>query len=136
MPKTYSALIRLPTFEERYEYLRLGGAVGAATFGFERYLNQSLYRSREWHRARNAAIVRDQGRDLAVPGREVHGQITVHHINPLSAEGVGRGDGYIFDLENLVCASHATHNAIHYGDASLLPGLPPERKKGDTLLWP
>jgi len=133
--RSYRELRRLQTFEERFEYLKLGGLVGQETFGFERYLNQVFYRSREWKKARNDAIIRDEGCDLGILDREIQGRIIVHHINPITIEDIELGRPCIFDLNNLICTSHNTSNAIHYGDASLLPRLPKERRKGDTLLW-
>ena len=135
MIKTYRELSRLPTFEERYEYLRIGGIVGRETFGFDRYLNQVLYQSPEWKRVRNDVIIRDDGCDLGILDREIFGRITVHHINPITLEDIERRARCVFDLNNLISTSHNTHNAIHYGDASLLPQLPKERRKGDTSLW-
>jgi hypothetical protein len=133
--KSYRELIRFPTFEERFEYLKLGGIVGRSIFGFDRYLNQRLYHSREWKLIRREVILRDNACDLAIPDRPIHGRIIVHHINPLTIEEIERGSDSIFNLNNLVCVSHNTSNAIHYGDASLLPRLPIERRKGDTCLW-
>ena len=135
MTKSYKELISLRTFDERFEYLRLGGAVGRTTFGFDRYLSQSFYCSREWKAVRNMAIVRDAGCDLASPDRVIPDRVVIHHINPISQEDIELSKDSIFDLDNLICVSHATHNAIHYGDASLLPRLPKERKQGDTQLW-
>jgi len=135
MIKSYRELRRLKTFEDRYEYLKLGGAVGRETFGFERYLNQTFYRSKEWKLTRRDIIVRDNGCDLAIPDREIFGRIIVHHINPITIEDIERGAACLFDFDNLVCTSHNTSQAIHYGDASLLSHLPQERRKGDTQLW-
>ena len=133
--KSYRELRRLKTFEERFEYLKLDGIVGRSTFGFERYLNQEFYRSAEWKRVRRDIIVRDDGCDLGIPDRKIFGKIIVHHINPITIEDIERGADFIFDSNNLICTSHNTSNAIHYGDASLLPRLPIERRKGDTYLW-
>lgn len=133
--KTYNELIRLRTFEERFDYLRLGGMVGKETFGFERYLNQSFYRSTEWKYVRRDAIVRDNGCDLAFNGMEIYGKIIVHHINPITIDDIEQGRDCIFDLNNVICTSHNTSNAIHYGDKSLLIMPPKERKRGDTQLW-
>ena len=135
MIKTYSELITIPTFEERYEYLRLDGIVGKATFGYDRYLNQILYTSREWRRFRDDIIIRDMGCDLAIPGFEIPVRAIVHHINPITLEDFMNTSDDIFDPENLVCVSFNTHQAIHYGDASLLPELPVERRPNDTCLW-
>lgn len=133
--KTYSELITLPTFIERFNYLKLDGAVGIATFGYDRYLNQTLYRSPEWKRFRREIIVRDNGCDLAHDDREIHGKILIHHIDPLTVDDVLRRDPKIFDPENVICVSLDTHNAIHYGDAELLMSEPIERTKNDTCPW-
>lgn len=133
--RCYSELIRLPTFKERYDYLKLGGAVGAETFGFDRYLNQTLYRSAEWKRFRNKIILRDNGCDLACDGYEICGKVLVHHIDPLTIEDVINRSFKIFDPENVICATLDTHNAIHYGDASLLVLGPVDRTPYDTCPW-
>lgn len=133
--KTYRVVKRLKTFEERFEYLKLGGSVGAATFGFDRYLNQLLYHSTDWRRTRDHIIVRDNGCDLGIDGRDIYNGILVHHINPITVENIERGDDCVYDPENLICTSHNTHNAIHYGDVSILTQLPKARLKGDTQLW-
>jgi len=133
--KTYKELSRLPTFEERFNYLKLGGSVGRATFGFDRYLNQSLYQSREWKKIRNDVIVRDGGCDLGIPSREIFIRTLIHHINPITVEDIEDANDCVFDINNLICTSYDTHNAIHFGDESLLIRLPKERRKGDTTLW-
>lgn len=133
--KTYNELIRLRTFEERFDYLRIGGIIGKETFGIERYLNQSFYRSIEWKHVRRDAIVRDNGCDLAFMGMDIYGRVIVHHINPITVEDIVEGRDCMFDLNNLICTSHSTSNAIHYGDKSLLITPPKERKRGDTQLW-
>ena len=133
--KTYSELITIPTFMERYQYLRLGGRVSEETFGFDRYLNQIFYKDSEWLRSRDLAIIRDGGCDLAMPDREIHSRILVHHINPITKEDILRRDPKLFDLENLVCTIKKTHDAIHYGDESLLLLEPIERQKNDTCPW-
>lgn len=133
--KSYSVVILLPTLEERFEYLKLKGKVGAETFGYDRYLNQILYHDPEWKRIRNDVIIRDNGCDLGVEGHEIHGRILVHHINPITIEDVKLRRYCVFDLNNLICTSHDTHNAIHYGDANLLPKNPIERKPNDTCPW-
>lgn len=135
MNKNYQDLCRLKTFDERYEYLRLQGVVGQTTFGFERYLNQTFYKSKEWRTVRRDAIVRDEGCDLGIFDRPIQSRIIVHHINPINIEDIENHRDCLFDLNNLICVSENTDRAIHYGDASLLPRLPKERKKGDTLLW-
>ena len=133
--KTYSELIELPTFEERFEYLQLKGIVGQETFGFDRYLNQILYNSKEWKHLRNEIIVRDNGCDLALEGFEIHGRILIHHINPITIDDVIKRREMVFDPENLICVTHNTHNAIHYGDKSLLITGPVERRANDTCPW-
>lgn len=133
--KTYSEMLSLPTFIERFEYLKIGGQVGDATFGYDRYLNQILYRTPEWKRFRRDIIIRDMGCDLACDDREIVGKIIVHHINPLTIEDVYNLDPKIFDPENVVCVSLDTHNAIHYGDQSLLMKDPVVRTKNDTCPW-
>lgn len=133
--RTYSELITLPTFEERFEYLRLDGAVGLETFGYDRYLNQILYRSIEWKRLRNEIIIRDNGCDLGCEGFEIYDRILVHHINPITVEDVLKRRPNVFDPNNLISTSHNTHNAIHYGDVGLLTIAPIERTKNDTCPW-
>ena len=133
--RTYSELITLPTFIERFRYLKLGGVIGEETFGFDRYLNQTLYRSSEWKRFRRDMIIRDNGMDLALEGYDVVGKILVHHIDPITIKDVLRRDPKIFDPENVVCTSLNTHNAIHYGDESLLIMEPVVRTKYDTCPW-
>ena len=135
MNRCYTELIQLPTFKERYEYLRLGGIVGEDTFGFDRYLNQKFYRSPEWKRIRRDVIIRDEGRDLAMEGYELHGNIFVHHMNPISAKDLEFVSDWILDPEYLVCVSKRTHDAIHFGDASLLPKLPEIRTPNDMCPW-
>lgn len=136
MIRTYSEMILLPTFIERFRYLRIGGKVGAETFGYDRYLNQTLYRTAEWKRFRNEIIVRDNGCDLGCEGYDIVGQkILVHHINPISVEDVLRRDPKVFDPENVISTILNTHNAIHYSDESLLVTEPIERKPNDTCLW-
>lgn len=135
--KTYSELITLPTFKERFEYLKIGGAVGKETFGYDRYLNQILYTSDEWRNFRRDIIIRDNGCDLACPGFEIPKgiKILIHHINPITVEDVLNRDPKIFDPENVIATTLNTHNAIHYGDASLLTLAPLERSKNDTCPW-
>jgi len=133
--RTYSELITIPSFIERYRYLKLGGSVGKETFGFDRYLNQTLYRSPEWKRFRRDMILRDNGMDLACDEYEIIGKVLVHHIDPLTIQDVIRRDPKIFDSENVVCVSMNTHNAIHYGDESLLMIEPVVRTKNDTCPW-
>lgn len=133
--RTYSELITLPTFEERYEYLRLDGIVGEETFGFDRYLNQIFYRSEEWRKARDYVIVRDGGCDLAMEDREIHGRILVHHMNPIAKEDIIRRSKILLDPEFLICTVKNTHDAIHYGDDNLLFKAPIERRMNDTCPW-
>lgn len=133
--KCYSELITIPTFIERYQYLKIGGRVGADTFGHDRYLNQILYHSSEWLDFRDEIIIRDNGCDLAHPDFEIHGRILIHHINPITVEDVLRRDPKIFDPENVISTVLNTHNAIHYGDESQLMLLPITRTKNDTCPW-
>lgn len=133
--KVYSELIALTTFEERYRYLRLGGKVGEETFGFDRWLNQRFYKDPEWLRVRDYVMVRDNGCDLAVPGREISGRIIVHHMNPITKEDILRRTKYLLDPEYLVCTVKNTHDAIHYGDEGLLILDPIVRTKNDTCPW-
>lgn len=133
--KTYSELILLPTFLERYRYLRLKGAVGNETFGYDRYLNQILYTSDEWLGFRDTIIDRDEACDLACPGFELMSRITVHHINPITVEDVVKRSPKVFDPENVICVSHNTHMAIHYGDESKLMIGPIIRTPNDTCPW-
>lgn len=135
MIKTYSELIAFPTYEERFRYLQLKGAVGKDTFGYDRYLNQILYNSQEWKRFRDKIVIRDNGCDLACEGYDIHGRILVHHINPIRVDDVVNRNPIVFDPENVVCVTHNTHNAIHYGDESLLILAPVERTKNDTCPW-
>ena len=133
--KTYSELIALPTFEERYEYLRLNGRVGKDTFGFDRYLNQNFYRSAEWRRIRDRVIVRDNGCDLAMDDRIIYGKILIHHMNPITDKDLFNLSDILLDPEYLICVSHNTHNAIHYGDGERLVKDPIVRTKNDTCPW-
>jgi hypothetical protein len=134
--KTYSELITLPTFEERYRYLRLGGRVGADTFGFDRYLNQVVYqRDPRWKDARDIVIIRDNGCDLGIEGREIHGKILIHHMNPITMDDILNERDWIYDPEFLISTMLTTHNAIHYGDENLLMKAPIERTKNDTCPW-
>ena len=133
--RTYTELSRLPTFEERYRYLRLTGQVGKETFGFDRYLNQNFYRSQRWKRIRDEVILRDNGCDLGVEGYEIYGRIIIHHMNLITLEDIERETSYLLDPEFLICTVHRTHNAIHYGDENLLITAPIERTKYDTCPW-
>lgn len=133
--RTYIELSRLPTFEERYQYLKLVGVVGKSTFGFDRWVNQEFYRSREWKNVRDHVIVRDNGCDLGILGYEIHIDLLIHHMNPVNLVDIQYGAEWILDPNFLITTSRRTHNAIHYGDESLLPRGPITRKSGDTTLW-
>lgn len=133
--RTYSEMIRVRSFEDRFNYLNLHGEVGRETFGFDRWLNQAFYRSREWRSLRSFVIVRDEGCDLAVPGYEIHDRVYIHHMNPMTKDQLIQGDEDVLDPEFLVLVSHRTHNAIHFGDRSLLPQDYVPRRPGDTKLW-
>ena len=133
--RTYSELIKLPTFEERFEYLRLNGRVGEDTFGFDRYINQIFYRSQRWKSIRDQIIIRDNACDLASEGFDIYGRILIHHMNPITLKDIERESEYLLDPEILICTSHNTHNAIHYGDRNLLVTAPIERTKNDTCPW-
>ena len=133
--RTYSELITLPTFEERFKYLQLNGSVGKDTFGFDRYVNQNFYRSKEWKRVRDFVILRDNGCDLAADGYLIYGKIIIHHMNPITVKDIESVTDYLMNPEYLICTTHSTHNAIHFGDESLLPILPTERRKNDTCPW-
>lgn len=135
MIRTYSDLIRFQSFEDRYRYLALRGAVGDSTFGFDRYINQQFYRSRQWKQLRQHIIARDDGCDLAVPGYDIHQNLVIHHINPMTVDDVIHADPSILDPEFLITTTHRTHNAIHYGDESLLLLPFVDRRPGDTCLW-
>ena len=133
--KTYSELSKLKTFEDRFQYLRLDGIVGKETFGFDRYLNQILYKSDKWKQCRRGIIIRDNGFDLGCEGYEVHGRILIHHINPITVDDIINRNPKVFDPEYLILTSHNTHQAIHYGNEDLLVTAPIERSKNDTSPW-
>lgn len=133
--RTYSELITIPTFLARYEYLKLDGQVGKETFGFDRYLNQQFYHSDEWRSIRDFIITRDLGCDLGLEGYEIHGRIYIHHMNPITVKDIRDYTDYLIDPEYLICTTHNTHNAIHYGDSSLLIAEPVERTPFDTCPW-
>ena len=135
MIRTYSELSKLSTFKERYRYLKLNGAVGSETFGFDRYFNQQFYRSREWKKLRDQIIVRDGGCDLGIEGYEIHGRIYIHHMNPILLEDIENRTEFLLNPEYLITTTHNTHNAIHYGDEDLLITGPIERIKNDTCPW-
>jgi hypothetical protein len=133
--RCYSELVLLETFEERFEYLSLRGQVGCETFGFNRWINQQFYMSRQWRALRRQAIIRDEARDLGVQGYEIHSRLIVHHMNPLRESDIVYGTRNALDLDYLICTTHDTHNAIHFGDAGLLRQPYTPRRKGDTKLW-
>jgi hypothetical protein len=133
--RTYVDLFRFKTFEERYNYLKLNGILGETTFGFDRWLNQTFYKSSEWRSVRKHVIIRDNGCDLGIPGFEIASGLLVHHMNPISIKDLENRESWIFDPNFLITTSLQTHNAIHYGDESLLPRGPVIRKSGDTRLW-
>lgn len=133
--RTYSELVQLSTFEERYRYLRLLEAVGKETFGFDRYLNQLFYCSPEWKEVRNQVIIRDNGCDLGIEGREIQGRVLIHHMNPITAEDIRERSDLLLNPEFLITTVHNTHQAIHYGDESLLILMPTTRSRNDTCPW-
>ena len=133
--RTYSELVAIPTFRERYEYLKLQGSVGEETFGFDRYLNQIFYRSQKWKSVRDHVIIRDNGCDLGVEGYDIHGKILIHHLNPITIRDIELETDFLLNPEFLVCTTHNTHNAIHYGDSNLLVTEPIIRTRNDTCPW-
>ena len=137
MMKTYSELKDLPSFIDRFQYLKLHGIVGAETFGLDRYLNQVFYQSKEWKEIRRKVIIRDNGCDLGIPDREIAkgDTLMIHHINPITLDDIIRRDPKLFDLDNLICCSEKTHRAIHYGDENLVVMDVQERRAGDTCPW-
>lgn len=135
LEKSYSELLKLKSFEERFEYLKLSGLVANPTFGYDRIFNQHFYHSSEWRRTRNEIILRDNGLDLGVDGYEIHGRIYIHHINPVTLEDVETMSDALFDSNNLICVSFDTHNAIHFGTKRTIPKIPIERVPGDTCPW-
>lgn len=135
MERTYSELITIEDYYKRFEYLSLNGKVADLTFGYERYLNQTLYNSIVWRTLREQIIFRDDAKDMAHPDYEITGRIIIHHINPVTIKQIIDGDPMVYDPENLICVSHITHEAIHYGTSNLLPKPIIERSKGDTKLW-
>lgn len=135
MMRTYTELIKIPTFEERFKYLQIHGSVGVDTFGFERYLNQTFYRSREWKDIRRYVILRDNCCDLGDPGREILDRPIVHHMNPIMLQDLKDMTEFVMNPEYLITTSHITHNAIHYGDSDLLMKDPIERRQNDTCPW-
>ena len=135
MMKTYREMSRLKTFEERFNYLKLNGAVGEDTFGFDRFINQAFYRSVEWKRVRDIVIIRDNGCDLGIDDRIIPGRIIIHHMNPIKKEDFDLEPDYLLNPDYLICVSHNTHNAIHYGDENLLPKEWTPRRPNDTCPW-
>ena len=134
--RTYNELVRLPTFEERYEYLKLSSLVGDSTFGYERYLNQAFYRSPEWKRVRRQVILRDKGCDLGIEGRDIIDRIEIHHITPITIEDMETASPILLDPDNLICCSPNTHKAIHYGESNLItPSEPIIRRPNDICPW-
>ena len=133
--RTYSELVKIPSFEARFEYLRLNGSVGEDTFGYDRYLNQLFYRSQKWKRIRDQVIIRDNGCDLGVDGYDIHSNVIIHHMNPITMDDIKRESEFLLDPEYLITTTHRTHNAIHYGDMSILPARPIERRRNDTCPW-
>lgn len=136
MIRCYSDLIKMDTFEDRFNYLALHGRVGKDTFGYERYLNQMLYKNYKWRSLRNQIIIRDGGCDLALEGYDIHDKIYIHHMNPITAEDIENNSKYLWNPEFLICVSFSTHNAIHYGDTSYLNrNKVIERSPNDTIPW-
>lgn len=133
--RTYSELSKLTTFEERYRYLRLGGRVGKETFGFDRWINQMFYKDPEWLKIRDKVIIRDNGCDLGIEGREIYSRIIVHHMNPITKADILDRSEFLLNPEYLICTVKNTHDAIHYGDENLLITLPMERSVNDTCPW-
>ena len=133
--RTYSELSQLATFEERYRYLRLGGRVGKETFGFDRWINQMFYKDPKWLKVRDIVIMRDNGCDLGIEGREIYSRIIVHHMNPITKADILDRSKFLLDPEYLICTVKNTHDAIHYGDENLLITLPMERSPNDTCPW-
>lgn len=135
MKKSYTELSKLKSFEDRFNYLKLDGKVGASTFGYDRYLNQIFYKSQKWKQARDKVIIRDNGCDLGIDGYQINDKIIIHHMNPISLEDIEKGSNVIYDPEYLICVSDNTHNAIHFGNDNILEKTIIERKPGDTKLW-
>lgn len=133
--RCYHELRRLDTFDERFEYLNLRGRVGADTFGFDRWMNQQFYTSREWRNVRQLVIIRDNGCDLGIPGREIHEDLLIHHMNPVTKNQLMHNADEALDIEFLICTTKVTHNAIHYGTSNSLRSLAADRQPGDTRLW-
>lgn len=135
MMRTYKELIKFKTFKERFDYLKLNGVVGNDTFGFDRWLNQRFYNSAEWKHIRDYVILRDGGCDLGLAGNDISGKILIHHMNPISIDDIENRSDILLNPEYLICVSHNTHNAIHYGDSDLLLKAPLQRTRNDTCPW-
>jgi hypothetical protein len=133
--KTYSEMVKYDSFDERYEYLKLGGTVGYSTFGYDRYMNQMFYTSKQWKDLRQHILLRDNGCDLGAPDHEIRSKPIVHHMNPMTADDIKHGESWILDPEYLITTTHITHLAIHYGDKGMLPRQFIARSPGDTRLW-
>lgn len=133
--KCYSELKKLKTFNERFNYLKLDGVIGEETFGYDRILNQVLYKSKKWREVRNEVLVRDNGNDLGIEGYQISGKSIIHHMNPITVDDVLNEREWIYDPEYLITVSNTTHNAIHYSSEDILPKDPIERSKNDTCLW-
>lgn len=133
--RRYRELVLIPTFEERYEYLKLSGEIGKDTFGFDRYINQNFYRSYEWKKVRNEIIARDYGYDLGVEGYEIGDRIIIHHMNPIDKNDIIESSDYLLNPDYMICVSHRTHNAIHYGSFETMQIGITERKPNDTCPW-
>lgn len=133
--RTYTELCTFKSFKERYDYLRLDGIVGESTFGFDRYLNQVFYRSQKWRSIRDKVIIRDEGCDLGVETYDIYGKIIIHHMNPITIDDIENESDYLLNPEFLICTTHNTHNAIHYGDERLLTTGPIIRTRNDTCPW-
>lgn len=135
MTRTYRELVKFKTFKKRFDYLKLSGTVGKDTFGFDRWFNQRFYNSAEWRHIRDFVIIRDNGCDLGIAGNDISGKILIHHMNPISIADIENRSDILLDPEYLICVSHNTHNAIHYGDSDLLLNNPIRRIKNDTCPW-
>lgn len=135
MKRTYSELMKLKSFEERFHYVELKGSVGKATFGYDRWMNQHFYTSPEWRRFKRQILIRDEGCDLGCDDHPIYGSVIVHHLNPITKEQIINHDPAILDPENVISVSSLTHNALHYGDIDLLPSKFVERRPYDTCPW-
>ena len=135
MLRTYTELIKIPTFNERFAYLKLSGKVGKETFGLDRYLNQKFYQTAEWKRIRDKVIIRDNGCDLGMDGYEIYDRIYIHHMNPITVEDIIEHSEFVLDPNQLICCSFSTHNAIHYGEEALHGREPVVRTQNDTCPW-